>query len=268
MSYLFLSHHKCATGWISRYLSALAAENGLSYDQSHLSFTLPTSQIVFLGNACYDFVRCKGMRGCHIIRNPLSVLSSAYFSHLRTHPLEGWSQLAAQRRILRSVSRSVGFFLTLAFLERADFYTGAVGPLHGLRTWDYNDRAFLTLRIEDMVQEPSTYFRKTFAFLGFDRDLRLPDDNAFLFSALSGGRRVGETDNWSHYRSGDPEGWRRELPPTIIAYLVSHFRPMLERFYPDALEETIRSTRFSHVPLRPAQQEIDDDAAPKARESH
>ncbi len=200
---------------------------------------MPLGDIVLLRNASYRFVKWRCSRGCHIIRNPLSVLTSAYFSHHQTHGVEGWPELQAQRALLMSVERNTGFYLTLAFLERPDFYAGAVGPLYGLRAWDYDDPAYLTIRAEDVVLRPAEIMGGAFDFMGVRRP-KLRDDQDFSFERFAGGRQTGQTDETSHFRNGHPTNWREHLPPAVVDYLVAHFRLLLERFYPESLSD--RST--------------------------
>ena len=127
----------------------VAAMNGLRFGHMHRSERLAEGQldIVALTNADYSFVRNRVLSGIHVIRNPLDLICSAYYSHLSTHSLEGWPELELQRTVLKSVSKPEGLMLTLTFLERSDFYSGAIGPLLALRHWDFSDEAFSTLRM-------------------------------------------------------------------------------------------------------------------------
>ena len=231
---IFFSHHKCGSTWIDHYLQKTGSLNQLIYESTHLSRKLPAGNMVLLKNASYDFARHNRLAGCHVVRNPLSVLSSAYFSHLRTHPTDGWPELAGQRALLSSVDRTTGMFLTLAFIERADFYSGAIGPLYGLRSWDYNDAGFHTLKMEDLVLSPAHFFSQSFAFMGME-DIRLPDDRDFAFAKFADAREPGQVAEVSHYRSGNPDDWRNHVPSAVVAYVRLHFRPLLERWYPEVL---------------------------------
>jgi len=232
---IVVSHHKCATCWLHDYLQTLATINQLTFGHTHSSRLAPTADIVMISNAEYDFLATKGIKGVHVIRNPLSVIASAYFSHRNSHPADGWPQLAVQRRLLREHDRNTGMFLTTAFLERSDFHRDAVGPLHGLRYWDYDDPAFVTVRMEELVKTPAGLLRDAFTRIGALRPIAFPNDSDFVFSRFSGGRQIGEADPGSHYRQGGPDDWRAQLPEAVLAYARGHFRPMLERFYPEAL---------------------------------
>ena len=170
----------------------------------------------------------------HIIRNPLDIVQSAYYSHLSTHPLSGWPQLEMQRRILANCSKEDGIFLTLAFLEQHEFYPRTPGPLHALRHWRFDDPRISTIRMEDLIADVNGVLgNRVLESLG--KNIRLPELEEFTFERVSGGRRVGEVDDTSHYRSGLAGKWRSELPEAAIAYCRQNFSTVLERYYPDAL---------------------------------
>jgi len=190
------------------------------------------NNVNFLQNASYDFIGDKIDCGIHVIRNPLDIIVSAYHSHKKTHPLDGWPELAAQRAVLCGADEHDGMFLTLAFLERDDFDSGVVGPLHALRHWNYGDERFVTLRMEDIVRNPTEALGA--ALQAQSPGGRLPDPERHTFQAVAG-RPPGEVDNHSHYRSGKPDQWRTSLPAAVIAYMRAHYEPLLKQFYPDSL---------------------------------
>jgi|SRR6516165_2151414 hypothetical protein len=230
----FFSHHKCGTDWLSRYLNEFCRLNRLSLFCTHRSYeNAPQSaQVTSLVNAEYNYASANYEGGIHIIRNPLDVVVSAYYSHLRTHPLDGWPSLEAQRRVIANTDAHSGFILTTAFLERDDFYDGAVGPLHALRHWDFNDDRFKTIRLEDLVTSPRHYLTETLS--GQFHSSQLPKDEEFSFESIAG-RPIGTVDDTSHYRSGQAEQWRTELPDALVDYIRAHYAPILEQFYPASL---------------------------------
>ena len=230
-----LTHHKCASAWLAMYLKEFCALNSVSFFATHYSNQVSNSAngINLFLNASYEFISGRISGGIHIIRNPLDIIVSAYHSHKSTHPLDDWPELAAQRRILRSSDERDGLFLTLTFLERDDFYNGAVGPLHALRHWKFDDDRFHHLTMEDLVQNPASELGSVLQsrFLAS----KLPDSESYKFEAVAG-RRVGEIDNRSHYRSGKSDQWRESLPDGIIKYIRSHYASLLEKFYPHSLD--------------------------------
>jgi len=233
---LFVGHHKCASSLTGKYVREFCAINNLSFFGSSKGNALPSSrhEVSFLGNASYPFLaeRITG-GGVHIIRNPLNVVQSAYYSHLRLHHTVGLPILAAQREVLEQCSADEGKALTVAFCERNDFYPSTPGPLCALRQWNFDDNRFTTVRMEDFGD------RMDLALAGAIGEnaarYTWPEPQAFTFRAMSGGREPGMIDEHSPYRSGQPDAWRTELPKAIISYIRGHYRPMLERFYPDAL---------------------------------
>lgn len=233
---LVLSHHKCASVAVGAFLGEFCRLNGMTFFDSHYGGQPPSAvhDVNFLRNSDYHSVfQYVDSETIHIIRNPLSIVQSAYYSHLRTHSLEGWPELEAQRIVLGKCSLEEGLFLTVAFCEREDFYRGTRGPLSALRRWNFSDRRMVTLRVEDLSDMTSS-FRG--AFQGADQ-FNWPDHENYTFRALSGGRVAGQINDASHFRSGDDQAWRRVLPPAIIAYVREHYRDVLEQYYPDALSD-------------------------------
>jgi hypothetical protein len=236
MPFVLLTHHKCASTWLITYCAQVAVMNGLRFGHTHYSERLVEGQpdIVALSNADYSFVRNRVASGVHVIRNPLDLICSAYYSHLSTHSLAAWPELELQRTVLRSVSKHDGIMLTLTFLERSDFYSGAIGPLLALRQWNFSDEAFTTLRMEDVVTDTDGTIGVRMIEI-FGRELRLPDEADFCFERFSDGRRPGEIDNTSHYRAGKPGTWCAELPSSAVTYIRYHLRPVFDRYYPEDL---------------------------------
>ncbi len=227
---IVLTHHKCASTWLTQYLRQFAEMNGFSFDVTQLSVIPSETDISCLINADYRILP-DIVRPClHIIRNPLDLIVSAYYSHLATHSLAGWPQLERQRSVLANASREDGLFLTLAFLERDDFYNGAVGPLHALRHWNYDDDAIFTVRMEDAVGSNGILIGNWLS--GVDPDYQLPDPANYAFSRFSG-REPGSIDDNSHYRSGIAGEWKSTIPVSLIDYVKNHYRPTLEPFYPE-----------------------------------
>ncbi len=232
---IFLSHHKCASSLLTTFLLRLSQANGLTLHATSDGNAIPPSNngITHLANANYATV-APHLTGVvvHVIRNPLNVVQSAYHSHLRTHPLDGWPELARQREVLQRCSEEHGKFLTLAFVERDDFYKNTAGPLADMRHWDFSDPRIVTVRMEDFGENIGGVIRSAVGNAG--DNLVWPDSDEFSFRRMSGGRTPGEVDPQSHYRSGSPDAWREELPSAIIDYIRTHYRNLLQAYYPSA----------------------------------
>jgi hypothetical protein len=229
---LFLTHHKCASSWLTKYLQKVSELNDLTFFVTHNSDALPPHRdIVALLNANYEYLHDKIDGGIHVIRNPFDLVCSAYYSHLETHSVEGWNELAEQRAILKTVSKDIGLTLTAAFLARYH-YPGGIGPLVGMRTWNYLDGRFTTLRMEDVVQDVN-YLVGSHLKKNFGPEIVLPNDQDFKFASFAGSRKPGEMDKSSHYRSGVAGQWRDELPQFLVDYIGVQHRVILENFYPE-----------------------------------
>lgn len=236
MSTNILTHHKCASAWLEGYINEYCGINRFDVFRTRYSDIPPEvpQKIRIVLNASYRTAKNWPEGGIHVIRNPLDIVVSAYYSHRNTHSLNGWPQLSAQRDILRSFDEHDGMMLTLSFLERDDFYQDTVaGPLHALRHWNYDDDRFSVIRMEDAVQDPARVVGSL--LLARHSGSHLPDPDRHSFQAVTG-RRVGEVNDASHYRSGQPGQWRTALPAAVVAYMRAHYEPFLRRFYPDVLE--------------------------------
>jgi len=234
---IFLTHHKCASTLLHAWVSEMCRINRLSFFTSHRGDhgPSPRHEISLLTNAVFANI-ADGLGGgpaVHLIRNPLSIVVSAYHSHLKTHDDAGWPELAAQRAVLRGLGQAEAMMRTIAFCEDPAFYAGTPGPLAQLSAWDFDDPRIATVRMEDFGEDPAAVLRPALGEAG--RALAMPDAAAFAFRALSGGRRQGEVDDASHYRSGDPDAWRAELPSAARGQLRLRYRALMERFYPEAL---------------------------------
>jgi len=188
---------------------------------------------LLLINADYPFLRDKIKRAVHVIRNPLSVVVSAYFSHLSVHPVDKWPLLAAQRQRLQSISPEEGMDATVEFLSRPTFDDGVVGPLWGMSHFDYDDDRILTVRMEDLVAAPQMVLSRALSFLGEEcpADL-LSQLDGHTFKVKSGGRDPGTVDLTAHYRSGNPADWVNHLSSTCALAVYRAHRPFMDRFYP------------------------------------
>lgn len=246
----FFSHHKCGTRWLKDYLSDFCSLNEIEFFHNDMnSATLRTSGVTLLCNASYRDISANSSRGCHIIRNPMSIVCSAFFSHARTHPTASWPQLLHQRYILSQCKPEEGLFLTLAFLERERFADHVGGPFNGLATWNYDDERYMTVRMEDLVLRPSEIFGTILKHFGLsESDIDAPDEARYSFAQFAEGRQPGSIDLNSHYRNGDPDEWRSLLPPPIVDYLRHHFFQLLNRFYPESLVDSAEDSGSSISP--------------------
>ena len=244
------THHKCASTWLTSIVADICRENNLKYIAipwgrqcpesgytMEMAFNSGNDVIVALNT---DYFSIKNhisadMQCLHVIRNPLSVVVSAYYSHLRTHPIDGWDLLTGQRSVLNEIGQDVGMALTLAFLESRHFQPETNGPLCDMISWKYDDLRIVTLRMEDMTSNAANFFREL-SRTEVLRNALMPDPDRFSFAAMTG-RQQGVIDLSSHYRCGSSTEWRDALPRGVILYVLHHYRDFLLRFYPEVIFE-------------------------------
>jgi hypothetical protein len=273
---LYCGHHKCATRWLVDIITDVCRRAGLEFYEAHnagmfnrdLGSFLRERPVDFLAytNARIEFLRDVGNRvGFHVIRDPRDLLVSAYFSHLHSHPIDGWSALEEHRRRLRSCSEEEGLNLELDFTENV--FTALSG-------WDYNQAGMLELKMEQLI--PNAYEGLVDVFLHlslvdpeevplevelqriFDRQATRPATprpgasgtasriercellqiiNAHRFARKAGGRQVGQEDSHSHYRRGEAGDWRHHFSPQLAARFAERYGSLLFKLGYESDEE-------------------------------
>jgi hypothetical protein len=101
-----LSHHKCATVWLLAVLQGQADITGASLWASHRTTDEPSdADLVFQRNAEHATAVAQRVFGVHVIRNPLDLVVSAYYSHRTpTRSTGGRSSSASAARSPGSIS--------------------------------------------------------------------------------------------------------------------------------------------------------------------
>jgi len=229
---VIFSHHKCATTWLRKFVSIYAVRYGVrTLITGH---TLNPSgadeaDLLVFENSTYKFVpRHRHRKALHIIRNPLDIIVSAYYSHRNVHPTDNWPELAEQRKRLLEVDKEHGLMLTWLFLERAfTFQKGVAGTLYALRNWRYH-KPPRVLRSEDIAYDTLTMQKILDEF--FERDTR-DITRECVFEKMSGGRKLGEIDETQHLRCGLDGQWKTEMSPQMAKSVYMYYRELIERFY-------------------------------------
>jgi hypothetical protein len=230
------SHHKCASTAMLHYLNDLAAMNNFDFYTSHLGNAHPDidSGLIFLSNSFYNLHHYLADRkAIHFVRNPLDIVHSAYYSHLNTHSTDDWPELALQREFLKSTTKEIGMMKTAEFCLSSEFYFKTPGPLFSLKNWNFEDNRISTVRIEDFIDRFTDSIRSN---IGSEfGNINWPDQANFSFEMLSGGRRRGDLNNFSHYRSGISGSRCNELSRNVVDFVRSELSTFISKFYPEDL---------------------------------
>jgi hypothetical protein len=90
----------------------------------------------------------------------------------------------------------------------------------------------LNVRYEDMHKDDGTIIRRCLEHIGVDASDASVEScrQAGSFEKLSGGRKRGETDAKSFYRSGTVGDWQNHLEPGLARRCCEMVRPLMDRF--------------------------------------
>ncbi len=221
-------------------------------------------EMLLLGNAHWRDVKgldLNNLRGFHYVRDPRDIVVSAYFSHRNSHATEAWPELIPYREKLRKVSKEEGLFMELEF--RAEQF-------EEMRSWkDRSSSArILELRMEDLTGDPFRKMCDVFEFLGLlDTGYYTPRKRiAFVFSKLmrrleakidlalgfrfdtlpaerllgivwehefkriSGGRKLGDEDEGSHWRKGVHGDWVNHMSAEHVRFFKERYNDLLLQY--------------------------------------
>lgn len=265
----YWGHHKCASTWINNILGRIFLDSGQIYTPvftsqgfgEDLPGFLEKQKTDFLGymNADFDHVRRANIgKSFHVVRDPRDIVVSGYFSHLHSHSVEGWPELAEHREQLKAVSKDEGLKLEMEF-ERQFF--------EHMQKWNYEQTNVLELKMEDLTVRPFEGFLQIFEFIELidENDLstkkRIKDLGIVLackirrrigslfpftprlarfpgerilgavyekrFSKLAKGRKKGQEDATNHFRKGVKGDWKNHFTDQHKAYFKRDFNDLL-----------------------------------------
>lgn len=268
-AYGYFGHHKCASTWV-QYLvhglceklrmSHLVLPTRRSYEEDLPGYlTRHPVHFACVTNAEWDQIEpiLAGRRSFHVIRDPRDIVTSAYFSHLKSHIDKGWPELASIRRELQACGKTEGLIRTIDNLMVLPVAGTRIALFEAMRDWHYTHPDILELRYEDLVADPYGGFLRILRFLDLVDEapfglraqlswaawhtrravlrqhrpldaaprripsplaLQIIQDNSF--ERISGGRRKGEENVDSHFRKGVAGDWRNHFDAEVEA----HFR--------------------------------------------
>ncbi|HEY1462641.1 MAG TPA: sulfotransferase domain-containing protein [Terriglobales bacterium] len=229
----YFGHHKCGTTWIQQIIDHVCQSAHIKAVHHHneagfagdIVACRQAQQFDFwcYSNADVTFVRDVPLKGFHVVRDPRDIITSAYFSHLYSHPEGDWKWLKRHRPYLLSLSKHDGLMAEIEFSART---------LGNMLTWNYTNPNILEARFEDMIANNVERFAEVFGFLGlFPKKLSVQQIMAatekYSFANLSKGRTRGQQNNLSHYRKGQPGDWRNHFDASHVDYFKRLYNPLL-----------------------------------------
>lgn len=261
--YGYYGHHKCATTWVRRLVDKVcqliginsATIHSVSQADSDLPKYVEANKIGFLNftNAAFEHVETLGqIPGIHVIRDPRDIIVSAYFSHLKTHPTDGWEALNAHRQKLNELNKEDGLIEELSY---------SFSNLKSIGDWNYDRPNIAEMRFEELATNPYDFALHAFRHLGLlderNTSIRtwLRDGRAVIgrrlrvsalapatipsgqllalvskmsFSKLADGRKSGEEDTSSHFRKGVAGDWKNHFTRRVEEQFKSHYPDLLQ----------------------------------------
>jgi hypothetical protein len=227
LRYVYVGHHKCASGYICNVLETVAETAGISVsprmskrEPEEYATIARDHQLLLLDNWFGGRIDLAAFphRGFHVVRDPRDIAISQYYSHRDSHPPGPW--LTEERTALRRLPEREG----IAAVMNGRLLTAV---LEEMAAWDYGRPDMLETSFERLTTSPRAEWERIFAFLGLDRL-----DDA-LTAVLAGNRfeRLRELQP-GHYRDGRTEQWRA-LPEELLGPFMERWGPLVERLgYP------------------------------------
>lgn len=229
----YFGHHKCATQYVNSIIRQVCRNIGLKFISVHnpqmfnnnLRKYVDESDIDFIAyinaNYCYAGL-LNNYKGFHVVRDPMDIVVSAYFSHLYSHPTSEWPQLEEFRKNLKQLSKDDGLILEMSFRKN---------QFEQMYNWNYTLPIVLEIKMEVLTANPNNIFLEIFQFIGFkDESINKVLSQAIQdnqFSKLAGGRKPGEEDVKNHYRKGLAGDWINHFSKRHIDFFKEHYNDLL-----------------------------------------
>ena len=202
------THHKTGTVWMKNVFSAFAEEFGYRFHNVEVQKDFPREDFLFAPHSRFSEDLKQGdYRGLHLIRDPRDMVLSGVRYHLDSK--EKW--LRQPRESLGGLS----YQASLAKLPPAEQFKFelehlAVNAFSELGAWDYEDKCFVELRYEELIEdETGAKFRRAAESL----PLTSPEVDAlcqlFIHQSLFNPRIRMHMPR--HIRDGSPRQWIQQM---------------------------------------------------------
>ncbi|WP_339832748.1 sulfotransferase domain-containing protein [uncultured Altibacter sp.] len=167
----------------------------------------------YIGPNILNYLSAKDAKVFFVLRDPRDLVVSWYYSAKYSHPPT--EQINIVRSKLVDYSFDDGIKYSIDEMNK-------FGLFEGVKRWmtqkeDHLVRIYL---YEDFVEHYTTFCLDLLSFLELKKKNVLYDDiiNKHSYKNYSSGRKKGESNNKSHYRSASVDQWKNELNEELIEY--------------------------------------------------
>jgi hypothetical protein len=175
MKLLFLTHHKCGSGWFNKINFELFKKYGrvvhvLNDDilkHKNINDYYEEKKIGFLSynNANINLINLNDdIRAIHVVRDPRDIIVSGYYSHKKVHPIydtEEGRALEQHREILNNIDLNEGLIKEIEFSKK--WY---LDKLMGLSM--VSSDKILRLKLEDISTNTVEKYQEILTFYGLE----------------------------------------------------------------------------------------------------
>ncbi len=173
------THHKTGTMLFKRIFSGISTSLGLQFFSGWQADLPPDTDVWFMEHSRINLDPTVPLRGIHVVRHPVNIILSGY----RYHNIcsEPW---AVDPKIKTSADGIQYEFSGMSYQQMLNSLPESEGIKLEMRgrsfnaimdayRWDYDDRRFLNLRLEDVVADFDAQLSRAFAWLGLPADRSL-----------------------------------------------------------------------------------------------
>lgn len=167
-------HHKTGTVVIEKVLRSIAQHYGMKYQYCGQSKLEPDTDIWMQHHSKIDFSMIdRPIIGTHMIRNPCSIIVSAYEYH--KHTREGWANRkinSLNKMTYKGILNSLSLEDGLIFEMKNDLYVeSSKNTIMDMYNWDYVMPNFLELKYEDLMTNYDGILTNMFKHYGFSKEM-------------------------------------------------------------------------------------------------
>jgi len=168
---------------------------------------------MYIGPAILEYLPNRRSKVFFILRDPRDIVISWYYSTKYSHHLT--ENIDKSRKVLNNLEFNEGILYSIDIISE-------FGLFNGIRAWIEHGEAknCKIFFYEDLVANYESFMKDLFSYLEFN--IGSSDFKDILerhsFSKISNGRKPGEIDVRSHYRSASINEWKKVFSKEIIEY--------------------------------------------------